>query len=337
MPTEVNLNQQADDLMELMKDELVKEDNQQEPPANEQQQQQSDNNSDDNSDKDDNSDNAGEQNQQEPPADLDDNSEELVSEFFKIIGVEEEVKLESFDITALANKTKEIIEKVKSEVEEIKSDDEIGKLIEWKKSGGTLDTFMAIPQRIEYAKYELKEDDEKSQIDAIKTYLLSKGEEEQEIDERIEFLKDKGKLFENAQKALINLDKLNEKEVNDYKQSEQARVQAEKEKIEAVWKEVETVVKSGVINDYKLPESEKSEFSKYVLRDEKGVSQAEIKRGQLTTHQMLLIDYLIMKDFKVAGLDKIKVDKKVPERTIANMFKGKSSGQPKELTLDEIL
>jgi hypothetical protein len=332
MPSELNLNQQADELMELMKDELVIEGNQQqqqqESPKEEEQQQE-------------------QQQQQEPPKNeeppkqednSDDDSEKLVSEFFKIIGVEEEIKLESFDINTLAEKTKEIIEKVREEVAELKSDEDIVKLAEWKKSGGTLNTFMAIPQRIEYSKLELKEEDEESQIGAIKTYLTLKGDDAQEIDERIEFLKDKGKLLENAQKALINLDKLNEKEVNDYQASETARIKEQTDKIENTWKEVETIVKSGVVNDYKLPESEKATFSKYVLRDEKGVSQADLKRGQLTTQQMLLIDYLIMKDFKVVGLDKLKVDKQPEQRSIGVMFKGKSSAQnTKELTLDEIL
>jgi hypothetical protein len=330
MPTEVNLNQQADELMELMKDELVIEGNQQqqqqEPPKEEEQQQ--------------------EQQQElpkneEPPKqeiDLDDDSEKMISEFFKIIGVEEEVKLDDFNINTLAEKTKEIIEKVKEEVAELKADDDIVKLAEWKKNGGTLNSFMAIPQRIEYSKFELSEEDETAQVEAIISYLSAKGEDEQEINDRIEFWKDKGKLFENAQKALNNLDKLNEKEVNDYREKEQERINNQIAIIENTWKEVETIVKSGVINDYKLPESEKASFNKYVLRDDKGVSQADIKRGQLTTQQMLLIDYLIMKDFKVVGLDKMKIEKKAEPRTIGNMFKGKSSNSGnKELSLDDIL
>lgn len=143
-------------------------------------------------------------------------------------------------------------------------------------------------------------------IDVITKDLISKGQTKEEADEIVILYKDSNKLEEKGKAALESRKKAEEVlEKQKLEKAEKDR-QEYQTKVEQYWKGIETVVKTGKLNNIVIPEADKDNFLKYisVAVDKSGNSQYDLDEATAKPEDDLQYKYLRFKKFDLSKLVK---------------------------------
>lgn len=212
----------------------------------------------------------------------------------------------------------------------LKTKPELKALNEHLEKGFGLNSFLRKQEMIDWDKIILKEDDKPSEELAERIYRqarLAKGDDEDEIDDAIELAKDKGKIIEKGNSGIKYLKKIQEGEIEQIQLREkQERDDIAKEEKEFL-DEAEAVLKSGDINGIKLPADKIKALREYsLIPDKEGKTQRERRIETLTVKEGLLLDYLLMNNFKDLG---IKPTTNIDNKTAFQKLKAKNDEKVK--------
>lgn len=187
--------------------------------------------------------------------------------------------------------------------------------------GLSAESFVLDPEVVprDYNKLDLDtEDDQKK---AVEIALERKGLDKEDIADLISTAEAAGTLSEKAKNAVKKMT-AEDKE----KAQKQAKLEEEQkvENANRARKEQEEVVKtlsSGRLLNLPLPKAEAQKLYKFIYsQDEQGVPLPTVTMNNASLDKKLLINYILMNDFKVKGLgDEIK--KRVKASTLSSRFK----------------
>ena len=252
---------------------------------------------------------------QDLPEDDEDDSEEgegtVVSEVLDKLGYELE---EEYPDTAegLAEMTKDVASRM--------ADDRIDEVLEnfplvkehlqYVLNGGESQQFMqAYDPNLDYNKFDLAEDDVRSQKAILANYFTEKGHDQAFIKEMINDYEDSGKLHAKADQAKAALGKVQEQRRGQMVQQQQERVKEQQVKQEEFWGEVaDTIHQSNEFAGLAVPEKEKAGFFDWLATPvtKEGYTQRDVDHSEANMEVKLAIDYLMYKGFNLKDIIKTK-------------------------------
>lgn len=218
--------------------------------------------------------------------------EEIVAEinrFKELVGIEED--LEDFSVDSIASVVKTVIEKERESIANLTADEDIKSLIEWKKNGYDLESFLQAPKVFNKADYSVVEDG-----DAILShvYKTMKGLDDGDTMSMIEALSvDPAKKQTKVEEFLSLLETSSKESYDAYVASQQSKVDAKKEQFNQIKQSIDT----GDLGYTTITDpNERVAFNKYLNSPE-----VDKKWASLTPQQTATLEYLIYKDFNVSG------------------------------------
>ena len=182
----------------------------------------------------------------------------------------------------------------------------VKKHLEYVLAGGESQNFMqTYDPNLDYNKFELAQDDIRSQKAILSDYFAQKGHDKSFVKEMLEDYEDAGKLHTKAERAREALGKVQaqhkEKLVEEQKQS----LVKQQEEQQNFWNNVsETIKESKEFAGLQVPEREKSKFFDYLSKpiDKNGYTQRDIDHTQADMEVKLAIDYLMYKGFNLKDI-----------------------------------
>lgn len=177
-------------------------------------------------------------------------------------------------------------------------------------AGGSLLSLLQTQQLEDFSKIEIGDEDLDVAESLYRQALAYKGNDEDAIDTLVNAAKDKGIIVEKgklgkdvlvtAQKAIVD------KQVADEKKQKEDEI-LEVKKVE---EKVKTVLASKKINGVDITPEEATRLEKFIFeKDSKGETEREKKWANLTMEQNMLLDRIVMDDFKSVGGKAITVKK----------------------------
>lgn len=175
------------------------------------------------------------------------------------------------------------------------------------KNGGTREEFFS-PNNIDFDTITL---DAKNDVLSEKIYrmqLSTQGIADDEINDMVDLAKDKAKLFDKATKGLEYL-KNNKVAIEAQRIAKvEADKKIEKDNTKKYWDSITSTIKTGKLNGVAIPEVKQNEMIDYYTKvNDKGQTKHDIKVASLSLEQKVLLDYIIMNDFKNLGNTPVKV------------------------------
>jgi hypothetical protein len=182
-------------------------------------------------------------------------------------------------------------------------------------SGKSIDTFIAGNTKPAFEGIELKEVDEfatedekakatNNQKKLIELAYKDKDLAEDDIKNFIDLYEANGKLFEKAKAAQDALKKSHKAKIDSQIQAEEQRIAEEQKQVAELVKQAESIIEKNDFDGFSIPATDVKVFKDAILKpvDQKGNTAIDYKRAKLTLSQRLLLDYIVMKDFKNIGL-----------------------------------
>ena len=241
--------------------------------------------------------------------------DEIVAEiarFKETIGFEGD--LEDFSVDSIANVVKTVIEKEREAIANLTTDEDIKSLVEWKKNGYDLESFLQAPKVFNKADYSIEQDG-----DSILSHVYKnmKGLDEADTNSMIEALSiDPVKKQAKVEEFLGLLETTSKQAYDEYVASQQAKVDAKKEQFNQIKQSIDT----GNLGYTTITDpNERVAFNKYLNSNE-----VDKKWANLTPQQTAMIEYLIYKDFNIGDFKKpvvstVKEDQKRKPIQIVNI------------------
>ena len=157
----------------------------------------------------------------------------------------------------------------------------------------------------------------------VKEQMREQGFDDSDIQDEINELSDANLLQNKAKRAQKYLTKKQEKKKQELIQQQKQKAQQERQKIQQEWNQIEnTIEESNQFKGLKIPETEKSDFYKWMRepqQDGKTQREKQLQNVDLETH--LMIDYLLYKGGNLSDLvDNLATTKNA--ETLANKLKG---------------
>ena len=178
--------------------------------------------------------------------------------------------------------------------------------LEYVLNGGDSQDFMqAYDPNLDYSKFELAEDDVRSQKAILSDYFATKGHEQEFINELLEDYQDNGKLLDKAKAAQGALSKMQENSRAQLVQQRKAERQQQQEQQEEFWNSVyETIEETDEFAGITVPKREKNKFFEYLSRpvSQDGRTQRDLDHAEAEIETKLAIDYLMYKGFDLSKL-----------------------------------
>lgn len=192
-------------------------------------------------------------------------------------------------------------------------------------AGYGIESFQKKFEAFDYTKLEVKEDDKELQEKLYRAALKAKGNTDDDIEDLVETAKDGGKLFDKAKTSITVLDGIEKAQIENIKKAEKVQSDAiAKEETETL-QQIDTILKSGNLAGVKLSAEEIKELRAFgTVADEKGLTERDKKWNALSLEQMLLLDKIVMSDFKGLGVSitpsnaKVKSLKDLKDKGAAN-------------------
>lgn len=231
----------------------------------------------------------------------------------------------------------------------LKSNPTYQKFYEHTSKGGSLDTFIVSNKEPEFKSITLKqasedmEDSEKeSAINGarrmIELDLKSKGVSDGQVKRLVDAIEDEGldALYKEGKDAEGRLKVTHKAEVDAALEAEQKQLELQQKEDEAFVQEVKDIVSKNDFDGFEIPVAHKNTFLNALLEvDAVGSTLIDKKYGQLSTGKQLILDYLVMTDFKDLNLKPLgsktknfKFDKLANNnRKFANLFKNGDGGK----------
>lgn len=241
------------------------------------------------------------------------------------------------DLDGIAAYTTKVIEKARLEAkaegleELLDSTPLLKQFKEHLEAGYGVNSFLQQQQLVDWdsVKFTDEADNEKLQEQIFVLARETRGDSKEEIQEALELAKDKGLLKARAESSKDYLKKIQDKQVEDQKKTEKAQYDADKKEEAENLAIADKVLKSGnlygvAINADKIKELRKFSFD----TDKKGISERDKKIAGLTIEQSLLLDLILMNDFKDLGA------KPKPPQSSASTFQKLKEDQAKKKRVD---
>lgn len=234
----------------------------------------------------------------------------LVSEMN--ISFDEEIELED-SLEGLKTITEKLIE-IKVEETKAKVLEDLGEkfpalpnLITHLESGASLETFQKTQELESFKNIELGDEDDFDEDVCEKlyrTYLDSKGIVDEEQDDLVENAKDTNKLYIKAESAKSNLIKQEEKYIEQQTINEKLKTKEFVESQIQIQKEIKTIIASENLLGFKINKEQSENLFNFISNSTKnGKTARDLAWENITTEKMLLLDYILLNDFKPLGLN----------------------------------
>lgn len=176
---------------------------------------------------------------------------------------------------------------------------ELAQLADHLNKGLSLNSFMKEVQKPSFVELDLEKAEEKEKIDIIRRASKQKGMDDDDIEDLIESIKDKGTVDDRALKSQTFLKSTYEKEINAIKAQEQEATKEAKEKEAKTSEIINKVFASGDVGVAKLSTEQTKTLKEFVEgKDDKGVSTRDKAWKSLSIEKLLFLDYMIATDFK---------------------------------------
>lgn len=164
--------------------------------------------------------------------------------------------------------------------------------------GKDLSTFN---QQVDYSKVDKANLSEEAKLNYIRKSFEDRGFSKERIDDNMRRIKDGNEIDKELDYALVDLQKSQTDAAAKRDAEYQAMVEAEEQRAEAYWDEVENVVKSGSLNNFNIPEPEKQAFFDYLSKPVKdGKSQATLDAEARSIKDELTLRFLGYKKFDLS-------------------------------------
>ena len=238
-------------------------------------------------------------------------SDTVVSEVLSKLGYEAESE---YDDTAegLAAMTKDIASQI--------ADDRIDEVLEafplvkehlqYVMNGGESQNFMqAHDPNLDYNKFELSQDDVRSQKAILSDYFTTKGHDKEFIKEMVNDYSDSGKLHSKAEAARQALGKVQEQSKSQMVEQQQQQLEEKHQKQQEFWDDVSQTIKdSNEFAGLSVPEKEKNKFFNWLSKpvNDNGYTQRDIAHSEATMEMRLAVDYLMYNGFNLNEIVKTK-------------------------------
>lgn len=201
--------------------------------------------------------------------------------------------------------TPSLIEKGKEEgVKELFSEFPIvAELAQHINAGYGIESFQKKYEAFDYSKLELKEDNVKLQEDLVRAALTTNKVDKDTIDDIVELAKDKGKLFDKAKDSITVLDNIQKGELEQIKKQEKLASDAVAKQEADTIAQVDKILKTGNLAGVQLPVERIKALREFgTARDTDGIPVRDKKWAALSLEQLLLLDDIILNDFKGLGV-----------------------------------
>lgn len=221
--------------------------------------------------------------------------------------------------------------------------------LEYVLNGGESRDFMqAYDPQLDYNQISFDEEDTRSQKAILSDYFITKGHDQNFINELLTDYEDTGKLYQKAEAARTALGKMQEQSRSQLiEQQKQQRAQQEEQQQE-FWNGVyEAIDSTDDFAGISIPKREKSKFFDYisnpVTRD--GRTQRDLDHSEAEMETKLAIDYLMFKGFDLSKLVETKARtqnaKSLRDRISRNeervkSARGRQRRKSKQVDLDDL-
>ena len=221
--------------------------------------------------------------------------------------------------------------------------------LEYVLNGGESRDFMqAYDPQLDYNQVSFDEDDTRSQKAILSDYFVTKGHDQNFINELLTDYEDTGKLYQKAESARVALGKMQEQSRSQLiEQQKQQRAQQEEQQ-EEFWNGVyETIDSTDDFAGISIPNREKSKFFDYISNPvtNDGRTQRDLDHSEAEMETKLAIDYLMFKGFDLSKLVETKARtsnaKSLRDRISRNeervkSARGRQRRKSKQVDLDDL-
>tara|TARA_R110002012_G_scaffold7491_1_gene35003 strand:- start:155 stop:1249 length:1095 start_codon:yes stop_codon:yes gene_type:complete len=182
--------------------------------------------------------------------------------------------------------------------------------LEYVLNGGESENFMQTHDpNLDYNKFELAQDDTRSQKAILSDYFTEKGHDREFIKEMLNDYEDSGKLHTKAEQAKNALGKVQNKRKEQMLEQQKQQLQSQYKKQQDFWDGVnDTIQNSKEFVGLQVPEKEKSKFFNYLSKPitKEGYTQRDVDHSEAEMEVKLAIDYLMYKGFNLKDIIKTK-------------------------------
>lgn len=216
-------------------------------------------------------------------------------------------------------------------------DEDAKAFLKWKREGGKTSEFFDVLNE-NSSLIEINIEDEKGAERFLRKYLSKEGESDEDIDDTIEYYKDKGKLTQYAKKNQ-DREKAKDEKIKKAKLEEAQKIKElqakEAKKIQGEIKKI--IDDSDEINGWDIPKKQKSKLYDFMVGVDKKTKktglQSKLAEVFSDKQKLILLSNILMNDFDISSIER-KAESKVTKKTKDKIIgKGKTSGK-KRTTLD---
>lgn len=241
---------------------------------------------------------------------------------FSFVDVDEDTDLD--EDTFFELQEEEINKRVESSLlnwAEKELDEDAKNLIKYVRNGGNTKDFLEIMNQTS----DLPEgdiNDTKFQEKVIRFQLEEEGWEEDEIEDRLEYLADNDRLEKTAKKYFDRIKETKEKEKEDLlKQAEINKKEVEKRKLAYKQELKETLSEFDEVKGFKLSDKDKSNLFNFLTREEYRLQDGRVITGfqkklsevYQDKEKLILLAKLVNNDFDFSSIEKKATTKKIKE------------------------
>jgi hypothetical protein len=194
---------------------------------------------------------------------------------------------------------RDVLVKEAAKKELLSEDPDIEDLIAHKQQGLSIESWKA-KKEAEQFKLEFAADDVEGKADFLTKVYVNRGIPEKRAKLIVEGIKDDNELDTEVGKETEVIKVAIKQQADARIIAEQVAVKKEQDEINETVTKVNSIIKEGNLDNLVIPDTERKAFNEFVL-SEKLVEKHE----KLTLQQRLFIDYLVYKDFKVKGIEKV--------------------------------
>jgi len=164
------------------------------------------------------------------------------------------------------------------------------------------DSFEAMLNATDYNSIQLNEDSVDNNKEIYKIALKAQKINQEDIDDLIQTAEDKGNsyLHKKAESSKEFLSKLQADTINKMALAEKQEKEKIDKEIEQEWKTVKSTIDAGSLTEFNISKDDQKKLHDYISKPVKnGRTQRELDRESLSIERQLLIDLLIMNNFKL--------------------------------------
>lgn len=171
------------------------------------------------------------------------------------------------------------------------------KLIQHLDAGHSIDTFSKMYQKPEYVKVEISATTDPKILESVmRQDLTERGYIKEDIDGIVNMAKDTKVLFDRAKKAQEAIDARHQASVKSQMEAEAIQNANDAKKAQEAAKKAQDIIESGKLPNSIIPDSDKKAFRDFIFSaNDKGVTARDEAISNLTTEEMLYLDYIIFK------------------------------------------